>query len=171
MKRRFKKVLVPEDAAFGLRLLLLHGYRLGARGMQLRTSKSALVVSSGVLELSVHEQPDVANRRPAGHSFWYTCRFFHENFRAPRVARYGRSPSPPIAYRPKNREITKSKLRNREIGSTESRNHIIAKSSNCRIAESRNRELGSEIDIGNMPRQLESEIAIWNQKHPASASG
>ena len=97
----------------------------------------------------------------------------YEYFRAPRVARHRGV----ALVRPNTvREIAKSKLRNRELGIAHSRNREIAKSRNRGILKSQNREIArsqnrviaeSRIGIGNrnrkMPRQLESEIAIYNR--------
>ena len=78
-------------------------------------------------------------------------------------------PMPAIAES-RNPGIAKSWNR----GIVQSWNREIAESQNCKIAESRNRGkksrfrgLESEMGIGNMPRQLESESLIWDWKSPS----
>ena len=83
---------------------------------------------------------------------------------------------------PRNREIAKSKLRNREIGIKESWNRKIAKSRNQGIAKSRNRDIAnwnrksksetchvssnrkSRFGIGNRDLESEIEIGIGNRE-------
>ena len=80
----------------------------------------------------------------------------------------------------RNREIAESRKRgNAQSRNAESRNRGIANSRICGIAKLRNREIAEnsrtretaksrnrelEIGIGNMPRQLDSEILIWIRK-------